>query len=102
MNKLSAKRFCVQMYEECIQLLDVLNIELSIVEIKHGKWEKELCTCKVGGHQHGSLNRRDLRPGMEAVFEPGGTFLDFRSKLPPNGKYQNGERKSYPRTADFT
>ena len=50
--------------------------------------------------KHGSLNRRDLRPGLEAVFEPGGTFLDFRSKLPPNGKYQNGE--SYPITADFT
>ena len=28
---------------------------------------------------------------MEAVFEAGGTFLDFRSKLPPKGKYQNGE-----------
>ena len=63
--------------------------------------------CYVGlrwiGHvRHGSLNRRDLRPGVEAVFEAGGTFIDFRSRLPPNGKYQNGERKSYPITADFT
>ena len=49
-----------------------------------------------------SLNRRNLIPGVEAVFEAGGTFFDFRSKLPPNGKYQNGEQKSYPRTADFT
>ena len=51
---------------------------------------------------HGSLNRRHLTPGVEAVFEAGGTFLDFRSKLPPKGKYQNGEPNSYPITADFT
>ena len=55
-----------------------------------------------GSMAHGSLNRRHLTPGVEAVFEAGGTFLDFRSKLPPKGKYQNGEPNSYPITADFT
>ena len=49
-----------------------------------------------------TLNRRNLKPCVEAEFEDRGTFLDFRSKLPPNGKYQNGEQKSYPITEDFT